>query len=1249
MMRKALYIIFALICLSCTREIFPEEHQESIGSGVSTEISPSAYVNPAKLPPAATKALIDVTTVAAIEGNVLRIDERMDDGQFDGWKNAYIIEATVASAPSASPYLRSMSLNPAQAYKVDEENSEFYHTRMIGWYPRTCVLHKNDEGKASLMQFSHYRNNYNASVYSEADGEVVLNFTGLDGSKDIMVSNIVEGQYWHVNDGEERYTVPFGHSNAAPVYANYMTYRHYLSAVKVYAVVENSSQDVSMWGALRKVIVKNQPDKVAVTLLSPNSMTPATVATTDGKSVQENALEYGNAAFSGNVDFPLLKTPMYGTVTDDGNDPGVAEDAPYLDSKNPVYLGYALIEPNTGEYGQKLELDIHTEAGVLSVAVPMTVDNVSYFMPGYVYQVNISFNTEGAIADIVLQAGDEHYYDLSKGVDLGVDEDEDGVDDGNSANDFVYQYSNCYIISPDIKRTLGNGDYEYYDGYAFSATTIGSEHSKVYSEFASDRTHNRIDPVRAGLLWESSRGLVTQVEYLYGYVRFKVQPPQIKVKKGNSEVWEANLEYKEGNAVIAVYDSQRKVLWSWHIWITETPEPVTYLLTDNVEDNGANPVSITILDRNLGATSATVPDDPTEQQILDTYGLYYQWGRKDPSMGPSTPYYRPQSTVTQDYYDYYGSKWNYAGVVMMDRPGIRDGVENPMYLILPTDFSMTTYQYDWLYTSVDNLWGTHNEKTIYDPCPYGYMVPQDEISTLFASNSLEKDKSENGYTLTAANGASSFFPFAGYKGADKGVSSLTGAWKHVGEKGDYMSSKIEDNKHRSRTYISEVYRWTEYGADADNDGHGDASRTYASYIYADDMANRRTAASVRCVKMDDVLGASLSASFVGDRAYAFVNDGQISFVYNVKASGDGVSITSAKIEMIRDVYDAVNGEIQTQTTTDIIPVENEPVTLADMVTYDVPADICNGLARYRLVTTASNGVISRVSHMLRLFEIQDLKIGDKAYNEVQCSSGDKYPVSFTLNGVESDFSVLVNGKLATKNSSASDQNGYNSMKYSVSGINIPGHLHIQILDADDNIACEVTYDVDMEDEEVEYKYSIDKSDYIKNVEQLEGGGLYMLVSYQSYNSNRYCLVNRNGTLSCELYNYPDDENAIDKSMLFRFHKAGTPGGVSSYANANAGVWKSESDGKYLTEGLTFDASESQAVYMTLINKSMGYYSELYLRNEGIQFGLSRKIDGVLYDYVSPTWCWDTADRLWQYFCVYQWRIHPVTAEEATSN
>lgn len=1206
-MKRLLYIICVLMSVACSKDIFEEGYVPS-GVGVSSQISPSAFVSSADMPPAATKALINTSTVASMEANALRIDEKIgqnDEGtyEYDSWEEAYLMEATVSASPALDG-LRSMYLNPVQAYKfkvVGEDTTDFYHTRMVSWYPRTAHLHKNSEGNAVITKFKDFKTTIDGSVYDKNGDNVVLNFSGLDGSKDVMVSNIVEGQHWHSSEGDvgvsegDKYTYPFGdNSSAQSKYRNVMTYKHYMSAIKVYAYTENSEQDVSMWGALNKVMVKNQPSGMSVTLPSPEDMPDASVS----DFVQTNLPSYGTAAFSSELtDFPLIKTPMYGEGGAD--DQEVAPDSPHLEKNQEVYLGYALIRPNSlssgdnGDSGQKLELEVHTDAGALTVEVDMTQtvgdDTYQYFQPGYIYTVRINFNTQGAIAGIVIQAGDDYYYDLSSGVKF----------DGEVHE---HKYANCYVVHNNIKRT--NDD--YYDGFAFSATTIGNGPTGLYSGFYPSSVD--IDPVRAGLLWESDPGLITHVELIYGYVRFKVK--------------QDGAGYKKGNAVIAVYDSQRKVLWSWHIWVAgDEPQDVTY----NVNGN-----EIKLLDRNLGATDA----GSGAASLLDTYGLYYQWGRKDPSMGPPEFSYLPQSTATMDYYDYYGIIWNYAGVVTMGQPTLRDGVENPMYLIMPTDFSMTTYQYDWLYANVDNLWGDYDHsatgstssrlKTIYDPCPFGYMVPQDEISTLFATQSPGRI-AKKGYVIQGTRGKddsyASFFPFAGYKGVDKGVSSLTGAWKYVGKKGDYMSSKIEGNGHRSRTYISDTSPWIEYGADSDNDGDGDASRTYLSNILADDMANRRTAASVRCVKRTNALNASLVASFVGDRTYAFIGDGDITFNYDVKAYGS--TINSAKVD-----------KDEVEVTSNPIPDPNGNSQISGSFSLPVPETLNSGIARYRLISETSSGVVSRVSYALRLFDLPEVKVtvGGNEYapgaQGLECEYGETYSVSFKLQGIESDFSVYVNGVQAAKGNVETDGNGVATISYTAQ-VYIPGHLNIQIRDAEGGLACHKSYEVAMS-----AITSYQKGDYVNNVKNLEAGALYMIKTYQG--NTDYYLTYDSGALILS------PESTPSKNNVFLFHRDDTKaGGVSAnYRNVSAGAWRNLAadaatsgvhDDGFFTESFDF-GTEAQAAYTTCANGWGSQTSEdidLYLGSTG----------KFLY-YRGNTLYWGTEGN----YHSWKWVIYKVTVE-----
>ena len=192
----------------------------------------------------------------------------------------------------------------------------------------------------------------------------------------------------------------------------------------------------------------------------------------------------------------------------------------------------------------------------------------------------------------------------------------------------------------------------------------------------------------AEVLWESfgtavtpSAGdLIKSASYAEGKVTFKTSDT-----------------YHEGNAVIAAKDASGNILWSWHIWLTDQPQGQAYYKNAG-----------TLMDRNLGAVSATPGD-------VGALGLLYQWGRKDPFLGSSSisEAVIAQSTVTWPAYVYSNASIGTIGYT----------IANPMTFI-----AYNSYNDDWYYTgtnTTDNTrWGTSgSKKSIYDPCPSGWRVP----------------------------------------------------------------------------------------------------------------------------------------------------------------------------------------------------------------------------------------------------------------------------------------------------------------------------------------------------------------------------------------------------------------------------------------------------------------------------------------------------------------------------------------------
>ncbi len=1021
-MKKMLYLILVVLCSLSSCVV--SDDRVDIGVGNNNPIDADSSINPscvvesrsvsrAKDAGIAVRSLIDQITTKRMDSNFLRIDEDLNatnDGLYTftgneattpyatNWNKAQMLEATVISSPDNTEgiHYRSVSLEPVQSYKlniveekidgvVHSDTTHFYHTRMVGWYPKNCTLPRKDGVPATAQfdysEFDAVRLNETVEINGVPTEVVALQFMGLDNETDLMVSNVCEGQSWHkYNAGSPHrsdihpanssniYREPFGHNFSSPVYSNYFTYRHYRSAIRVTAYAEQSEQNLMMWGDIEKVIIRNQPTACKIWL-------PTQLG------------EFGEVYNWSNYDnLPIVVTPMF---DNDSNHPEFSESATYPVSmkgsslKDDVYLGYSLIEPN-----RDVELEIHTSSGVYSTTIaaahPVKDDEgnesiVNIFEAGYIYDIKLSLHTDGNIGAILAKEGDEHYYDLSSLHEFEVDEE---LADKNLIS--TYKLSNCYILDPnEFKDSEGN---DIYDGYCFLAMIIGNGESGIISSGAQKLypETEEIKPVAAHLLWESSLGLISDIELKYGYVRFKLSDSSAR-----------------GNAVIAVYDNKGNVLWSWHIWITDRPAEHSFSIGEH---------EITILDRNLGATAATCT---SANDALATYGLYYQWGRKDPSMGPPTYNYSPINLNTAPYYDFSSDEKTAAEVTQFAEPTLRNGVENPMYLILPTSQPLS-YIFNWTHQRYDFLWGYDiatgmTTKTIYDPCPYGYRVPSSELSALFSMGS--GSAGTYGYTRTI-NGQQFFFPYAGFKGVDVGLNSLISSWKYVGKKGDYQSSMYCDDAdasnngginqymHRSRVYISSAASWTETNVG-----------TYTGNMHTD-FANRRTAASVRCVK-DETIG-SISATLTPSIKSLVANT---SMTLSYKAHSYGSAIEH--IEILA-TYTDVSGVRQDKVIREVESV-GEYIT-SGVVSYITPSDCNDDGVIFHLVVRNEHGLIyteevtlvetTIEAYFNRWEDTMNVDITNNTRSYIIVGEEIRYYVNVSANSEPS--SVKINGVEATK-------------------------------------------------------------------------------------------------------------------------------------------------------------------------------------------------------------------------------------------
>lgn len=206
--------------------------------------------------------------------------------------------------------------------------------------------------------------------------------------------------------------------------------------------------------------------------------------------------------------------------------------------------------------------------------------------------------------------------------------------------------------------------------------------------------------------------------------------------------------FREGNVLIAAKDIFGNILWSWHIWLTDKPK----------EDIYPNDAGI-MMDRNLGAVSATPGDE-------GSWGLLYQWGRKDPFMGLSSESdsYLARATIT----------WPSAAHSDAVTGTLKYVVEHPT-----TYVSLNSGNFDWYYSEsyvTDNArW--QSQKTIYDPCPAGWRVPDGGDASIWKKSGITDisyDSADKGLVLGINSTSTAWYPAAGSRSADGGSPALAG-------------------------------------------------------------------------------------------------------------------------------------------------------------------------------------------------------------------------------------------------------------------------------------------------------------------------------------------------------------------------------------------------------------------------------------------------------------------------------------------
>lgn len=373
-------------------------------------------------------------------------------------------------------------------------------------------------------------------------------------------------------------------------------------------------------------------------------------------------------------------------------------------------------------------------------------------------------------ADDSFEKFDVEFYPQMVGTDYDGDWElrkRDEVESKNNPKDLSMIYgkmntANCYVVS-------SPGYFKFPVVYG-NAITDGKTNASSYT-YSISNSINKYPPLNtftdyngkaitgpkiseakdAILVWSDAYNIISDVKLTseggYNYVNFKVN----------------KLNLQQGNVVLAIRDTEGKIMWSWHIWINENWANQTTMELGNgdVEFAAWNPDSkyggFTAAPYNLGwcdpknvwylkrvgtmtftqentGNGVTLNVEQREKMVEYWIGnnTYYQFGRKDPIVG----FMNDKSVV----------KYNFGEMpyVKKNQPvSLKDGIQNPNVLYVGANEVVSNN--DWLSTHYYNLWNNTkitetrapsinsadkiNEyfydgiKTVYDPSPAGYMVP----------------------------------------------------------------------------------------------------------------------------------------------------------------------------------------------------------------------------------------------------------------------------------------------------------------------------------------------------------------------------------------------------------------------------------------------------------------------------------------------------------------------------------------------
>ena len=637
-------LLVGLIATSCVNNDLdnkiPQSNEVELWGGLKR--TSKSYAAPTRGTASSTSGILDPTWDGALDIGVARLSKKEDSDLYPDFRSLGApMAATLGEPDPANSYYRPIEFHNQAQFFPDAQNA----LRYVAWYPW-------EEPALPTPMLDEFGNTYwqdeNGSLYFSDTYKTSVTID-ITGDKDVLYGNVIEGTL----------------STGFPV----MEFDHALCLYRIYAYSMTGGVDLGgegsmpadQWGKIEVLTLESLPSQVELIL-------------------PHGCLDEGSGHNPSPDEFTLNYTGSQDIDLHDESNNIFFEAPEHL----PIGISEAVLVSKC--------IAAPPASGIMSIGVKTTthsalqeVSIARNFKAGHAYDIILRFSDHGLInADVSVgkwqtyeeeinqEFGAEVYFDLS-----------------------AYETANCYSIS--------SANY----AYAFNCTVKGNGVGDLLGLDASDIY---FDPGWMEVVWEDIPTFdhdgdpsTPEIETFAlksnrpseGNVLFDVFGYE---DKDNKEL------PVEGNVLLGAFDKNPaeggRLLWTWHIWITDKPQGLGC---------GGGYV---LMDRNLGAID-TVPtaelNDPAE-------GLYYQWGRHVP--------------LRIDYLDAGGSHVH--------------GLISDSHMLTFEDFfplndPNTLYgsgsdDHGWLstgskiYPNHDHMWGDTSvafetpRKTLLDPCPPGYFV-----------------------------------------------------------------------------------------------------------------------------------------------------------------------------------------------------------------------------------------------------------------------------------------------------------------------------------------------------------------------------------------------------------------------------------------------------------------------------------------------------------------------------------------------